>query len=174
MTPCPGGPVRSGCGRNRRCAFLGQDRRAAHRPLRGLRSRANTRLAEMARGAADQKDRVALALESERRHMAYVLDSRRRRSRASAGSPRHWSRCRASNCRRRRGSQARGSASPMPSMEATISPMISGFSGLPKLRLSVTASGIAPTAVILRQAFRHRLLGAFERIGFAIARRDIA
>jgi hypothetical protein len=40
----------------------------------------------------------------------------------------------------------------MPAMARTIWPMISGRSGLPKFRLSVTAMGSAPTAVRLRQA----------------------
>jgi hypothetical protein len=39
----------------------------------------------------------------------------------------------------------------MPSMQPTIWPMISGRCGLPKLRQSVAASGVAPTAVRLRQ-----------------------
>jgi len=43
-------------------------------------------------------------------------------------------------------------ASPMPRMAFTSCPMISGFSGLPKFRLSVIASGLPPTAVMLRQA----------------------
>ena len=40
----------------------------------------------------------------------------------------------------------------MPRMAAANWPMISGFSGLPKFMLSVSASGRAPTAVRLRQA----------------------
>src|ERR1700731_548268 len=59
-------------------------------------------------------------------------------------------------------------ASPMPRMQPTSWPMISGRSGLPKLRLSVSADGGEITP-----GFRHRLLAAFERIGLAIARRDV-
>ncbi len=51
--------------------------------------------------------------------------------------------------------------------------MISGFSGLPKLRLSVAAIGSAPTAVRLRQHSAHRLLAALEGVGLAIARRHV-
>ena len=40
----------------------------------------------------------------------------------------------------------------MPSMQPTNSPMTCGFSGLPKFRQSVIASGRAPTAQRLRQA----------------------
>ena len=43
-------------------------------------------------------------------------------------------------------------AAPMPLMAPTSWPMISGFSGLPKFRLSVAASGVAPQATRLRQA----------------------
>jgi hypothetical protein len=43
-------------------------------------------------------------------------------------------------------------AAPMPLSAPTNWPMISGFSGLPKLRLSVVASGRAPTAQRLRKA----------------------
>jgi hypothetical protein len=51
--------------------------------------------------------------------------------------------------------------------------MISGFSGLPKFRLSVVASGRAPTAQRLRIGLRHRLLAAFDRVGAHVARGDI-
>ena len=40
----------------------------------------------------------------------------------------------------------------MPFRQPTNWPMFSGRSGLPKLRLSVIASGRPPTAVMLRQA----------------------
>jgi hypothetical protein len=40
----------------------------------------------------------------------------------------------------------------MPRTAAANWPMISGFSGLPKFMLSVMASGVAPVAVMLRQA----------------------
>jgi hypothetical protein len=40
----------------------------------------------------------------------------------------------------------------MPSVARTIWPMVSGFSGLPKFRLSVMAIGSEPAAVRLRQA----------------------
>ena len=61
----------------------------------------------------------------------------------------------------------------MPSMQPTIWPMISGFSGLPKLRLSVSASGARADGGEIAPGFGHRLLAAFEGIGVAIARRDI-
>jgi hypothetical protein len=43
-------------------------------------------------------------------------------------------------------------AAAMPRMTAANCPMISGFSGLPKFMLSVSASGRAPVAIRLRQA----------------------
>ena len=51
--------------------------------------------------------------------------------------------------------------------------MASGFSGLPKLRLSVSASGVAPTAIEIAPGFGDRLLAALERIGLAIALVDV-
>ena len=43
-------------------------------------------------------------------------------------------------------------ASLMPATHSTSCAIISGFSGFPKLRLLVTARGVAPTAIILRYA----------------------
>ena len=51
--------------------------------------------------------------------------------------------------------------------------MISGRSGLPKLRLSVAAKRFRADGVQIAPAFGHRLLAAFERIGLAIARRHV-
>ena len=51
--------------------------------------------------------------------------------------------------------------------------MISGFSGLPKFKLSVTASGRAPVGDQVAPGFRHRLLAALERVSLAVARRDV-
>jgi hypothetical protein len=60
----------------------------------------------------------------------------------------------------------------MPFRQPTNWPMISGRSGLPKLRLSVIASGGADRGDVA-PGFGHRLLAALERIGLAIARRHV-
>ena len=135
------------------------------------------RLAEMRAPAgrrADEQDRLALGLEGERGALAASRRSaRRRRSPASAGSPRRSSRCRATRCRRRSGSRARGRPRRCPAMARTNWPMISGRSGLPKLRLSVTASGVAPTAVRLRQHSATACLPPSNGIGLDVARRHV-
>ena len=46
----------------------------------------------------------------------------------------------------------RAAASPTPCRHPTNWPIYSGRSGLPKLRLSVSASGVAPRTVMFRQA----------------------
>ena len=61
----------------------------------------------------------------------------------------------------------------MPSMQAANWPMISGFSGLPKFRQSVIASGVAPTAVRLRQASATACRPPSTGIGEAVARRAV-
>ena len=61
----------------------------------------------------------------------------------------------------------------MPRMAAANWPMTSGFSGLPKLRLSVMASGRAPTAVRLRQASATAWRAAGFGIGGAVAGRAV-
>ena len=67
------------------------------------------RLTEPASRFADQQDRLAFGLESNRHRLGeFVERARRRRSSASARSPGRWSRCRATHCRTRSGNRARG------------------------------------------------------------------
>ena len=61
----------------------------------------------------------------------------------------------------------------MPSMAADELAHDLGRSGLPKLRLSVIASGRPPTAVMLRQASATACLPPSNGIGLAIARRHV-
>ncbi len=84
-----------------------------------------------------------------------------------------WSRCRARRCPDTIGKSSARQASPMPRMASTSWPMISGRSGLPKLRLSVAASGSAPTAVRLRQHSATACLPPSNGIGLAVARRHV-
>ena len=147
-------PRRSARARNRRSCARPRDRPAAARPPRARRSRA-----DRATGRASPWSRRSAGSPRPAALKASVADSgevvdagRRRRWWASAGSRGRWSRCRATRCRTRPGSRAPCRPSAMPRMQPTSWPMISGRSGLPKLRLSVSASGRAPTAVRLRQA----------------------
>ena len=131
------------------------------------------RLAEPAVRVADQKDRLALGLERERHRRREIVeqadaaDGRRRQDRAAVGLV--VERDVAGHDRE----IERRAASPMPRTQPTNCPMISGRSGLPKLRLSVSASGRPPTARDIAPGLRHRLLAALVRIGLAIARRDV-
>ena len=61
----------------------------------------------------------------------------------------------------------------MPLIAPTNWPMISGFSGLPKFRLSVVARGRAPDGAQVAIGFGHRLLAALERVRLHIARRHV-
>ena len=104
------------------------------------------------RGLADQHQRIAVPLQREiDRACRRRRSARRRRSPGSAGSRCRSSRCRATHCPRRPGSRAPGRPRACLRCTPANSPMISGFSGLPKFMLSVSASGSAPTAVRLRQ-----------------------
>ena len=64
-------------------------------------------------------------------------------------------------------------AAPMPFSAPTNWPMISGFSGLPKFRLSVVASGFAPDGGQVAIGLGHRLLAAFHRVCAHVARRHV-
>ncbi len=64
-------------------------------------------------------------------------------------------------------------AAPMPLIAPTNWPMISGFSGLPKFRLSVAARGVAPHGDEVAPGLGHRLFAALERVGLDIARRHV-
>ena len=57
----------------------------------------------------------------------------------------------------------------MPSMASTSCAMISGRSGLPKFRLLVAATGIAPDGRQVAAALGHRELRALARIEIAVA-----
>ncbi len=132
------------------------------------------RLAEPALGLADQQDRLVRGLEGERRRLGEVVDhADAADGRASAGWRGRWSRCRARRCRTRPGSRAPCRPRAMPRMQPTNWPMISGRSGLPKLRLSVSASGLRADRGEVAPGFGHRLLAALERIGLAVARRHV-
>ena len=61
-------------------------------------------------------------------------------------------------------------AAPMPLMAPTNWPMISGFSGLPKFRLSVAASGCAPHGGEVAEGLGHGLLAALDGVGPDVAR----
>ena len=58
----------------------------------------------------------------------------------------------------------------MPLIAPTNWPMISGFSGLPKFRLSVAAKRRRADRDEVAPGFGHRLLAALERVGLHIAR----
>ena len=132
------------------------------------------RLAEVAAVAADQQDHVIRRLEGDGGHACRDSGSGRcRRWRAWAGCPGRWSRCRARRCRRRWGRTSALQASDRPWMAFTNWPMISGRSGLPKLRLSVMAMGSAPTAVRLRQHSATACLPPSNGIGLDIAGRHV-
>ena len=110
------------------------------------------------------------------------LEVRRRRaapSRRAAPPPRWWasgrsrgprSRCRRTRCPTPPGVPSASAASPMPRVASANSHMISGFSGLPKLRQLVSASGRAPVQATLRAASATAATGAGEGVEPAPAR----
>jgi hypothetical protein len=158
-------------GRNRRCGALPSGRPLAARLRHGRGNHASRPLWPRWLQSPPIRITALPALAPPIRAMcASCRSGRRRRWWAWAGSPRHWSRCRARHCPRRSGNRAPAGFADALDAAMTSWPMISGRSGLPKLRLSVEASGSAPTAVRLRQHFGDRLLAAFKGISLDIAR----
>ena len=142
--------------RRRRRARRAGRRAAAGRP-RGRAARAARATGRDGRGGRRSATMTSpTSLKAMPTALRPILRSgRRRRSRGWAGSRcrrrrRPWSRCRGETLPLTIGKSSARQASAMPSMQPTNWPMISGRCGLPKLRQSVAASGVAPTAQRLR------------------------
>ena len=106
---------------------------------------------ERDRRRAGEQDHVALAPRA-RAPRGRPARARRSRRPASGGSRGRRSRCRARRCRRRSGCRAPRTPRAIPSIASASSQAISGFSGLPKLRQSVSPSGSPPAQATLRAA----------------------
>ena len=124
--------------------------------LRGLAAelavqRLVLRAGERELGLAGEEDDVALPPARPGRR---ARRGRGRRSRRPGwgGSSGRRCRCRARRCPRRRGSRAPRPPRAIPSIASASSHAISGFSGLPKLRQSVRASGSPPAQATFRAA----------------------
>ena len=92
---------------------------------------------------------------------------RRSRRPASAGSSGRRSRCRATRCPETTGIPSASAACAMPSIACASSYAISGFSGLPKLRQSVSPIGSPPAHATLRAAPSTACDAGRERIALA-------
>ena len=131
------------------------------------------RTTEPAAGLADQQDRLAFALEGERHGLGELLEEPTPPIVGVGRMARPLVSLQSETLPETTGKSSTRQASPMPRDAADERPMVSGRSGLPKLRLSVTASGRAPTAVRLRQASATACLPPMNEFGLAVARRHI-
>ena len=110
---------------------------------------------EAPRAPREQHD--VAGLPAARHARARPARARRSRRPASAGSRARRSRCRARRCRRRPGSRAPRPPARSPRSPARAPSAISGFSGLPKLRQSVSADRLAARARDVARRAEHRL-----------------
>ena len=124
--------------------------------------------------AAKEQDHIPVSFQRHIRHFGDIGDQPDAADRrGSAGSPRRWSRCRARHCRTRPGSPA--PCRPRHALDGADELAHDlGRSGLPKFRQSVMASGLAPTAVRLRQASATACLPPSNGSAPTVARGDVA